>query len=93
MEIWAKLFEVEGCQLLIEKAIAWNEEEDQDMPAIIFRSRVGTVEMESTAFFNTESIRDKAFSEIDEKRVDEVAPAYLADMIKLGRKLNTEDEN
>lgn len=91
MDIWAKLIEVDGYQLLIEKGTA-RDESDQDMPAIICRSRTESVEMENKALFKTESIRDKAFSEMDDG-LGEFAAHFVAEMIRLGKELNTEEEN
>lgn len=66
MDVWAKLFEVDGHQLLVETATDWEDDIEQDKPVLVFRIRNGGVEAKQTIFFNEECTRDEVFAGLEQ---------------------------
>lgn len=68
MEVWAKLFESNGRQVLVSK-----EFDDDDNPKVSFAVRIDGSELSLGPVFSgddAESARDKFFESVDQETVD-----------------------
>ena len=83
MDVWVKLFEVDGHQLLVEKTTTWDDDREQDMPAMVFKTRAGGNEVKQSMAYEDKAIRDKAFVDLDKDGLAQYAKNWMRTMQKL----------
>ena len=79
MEIWAKLFESHGCQIL-----ACKREDDDGDPCISFKTMFGIGEATFELTYKTEQLRDEFFDQkLGQEFIDKVANDAFGVLITL----------
>ena len=84
MEIWAKLFECHGRQVLVCKAETQDEDES---PAVKFETVLHGLTARFYLGFATEELRDKAFDELVNQ---DFADKVMADVLAAAGRFETE---
>lgn len=78
MNIFAKLFNVNGHQVLIRKTTAEEDDSSKCVPAVIFEMHFEHVDVVNSFTYETEELRDKAFNEVfHEEQVTQTALKFI----------------
>lgn len=78
MNIFAKLFDVNGHQVLVRKTSVENAN-SECLPTVMFEMQLEHVDVANSFTYKTDELRDKAFNEVfTEKQVTETALKILS---------------